>query len=758
MPRGAWSVGGSVSFNGVWESEETAREGGEAVFRVVARDHGSFTNSVARSAPIYFGTTSHAGSAAQRRRFEEQAFAGLQRIIELQERNIGQTAAQRAAPARTTAAQWDETAERQREIRRLAKELLDNPVRPLGGLTAAVKRLYGGEMLHAVLTLSEISAVPPAERDRPAAAAQRLEERILRQLRHTESAAVAAKVDRRVSGLSAMLLALVRGQAGVLKQPQTYAETGAEVGEALVETQDVLAEDLTAFATACERESEAVRANDEEFAGTLRGIAERCEAGKIRDDMIMAAERLEQDQPAGAVPFEQSALVNLRELQSHFDGVRLGREDAERTAMREALAQAKEKLARIQALHERMLESMDAVRGQQDKSDGDGQAERVLEAYRELVKNTRESLLEVPTDLHVFTDLNVANELVEDVYSVFEEVEQVPGSEEGTAADAIHLDYAKEDANLALMDEAMDRIDEMETWLQDRPDDHRVTTEAFDREEMPESGIALGPLADEVQDLISDLLDEPEDLDRATDDSASTHAVSDFPTGWGVEEGDTVTFSAKGKSGNQTPDHKEQDGRSNIGRQGMSVGETAAASGTISEGDEEIEERRTEDPTQSGRIELAGEADTRATGGGKQGSGKADDFGMSGGAKRMDSMEEGSWEGMAALLAKQADAVYAKASLKKIRVGSLREAAHHLRQSGDAVARGDIGQMREFRELAVSSLRRARAELSAGSSGGLEVEGTADILGDVVEGGPDLAPAAYRDRVAEYYRALNEAL
>ena len=225
-----------------------------------------------------------------------------------------------------------------------------------------------------------------------------------------------------------------------------------------------------------------------------------------------------------------------------------------------------------------------------------------------------------------------------------------------------------------------------------------------------------------------------------------------------MEEGDTVTFSAKGKSGNEAPDHKEQDGRSNVGRQGMSVGETAAASGTISEGDEEIEERRTEDPTQSGRIELAGEADTRATGGGKQGSGKADDFGMSGGAKRMDSMEEGSWEGMAALLAKQADAVYAKASLKKIRVGSLREAAHHLRQSGDAVARGDIGQMREFRELAVSSLRRARAELSAGSSGGLEVEGTADILGDVVEGGPDLAPAAYRDRVAEYYRALNEAL
>ena len=93
---------------------------------------------------------------------------------------------------------------------------------------------------------------------------------------------------------------------------------------------------------------------------------------------------------------------------------------------------------------------------------------------------------------------------------------------------------------------------------------------------------------------------------------------------------------SQGKSGNQTPDHKEQDGRSNVGRQGMSTGETAAGSGTIGKGDENIEARRTEDPTQSGKVDLAGEADTKATGGGKLGSGKADAMGMGGGASRMD--------------------------------------------------------------------------------------------------------------------------
>jgi hypothetical protein len=219
-----------------------------------------------------------------------------------------------------------------------------------------------------------------------------------------------------------------------------------------------------------------------------------------------------------------------------------------------------------------------------------------------------------------------------------------------------------------------------------------------------------------------------------------------------------VTFSAKGKSGNRTPDHKEQDGRSNVGRQGMAVGETAAASGTINEGDHDIEARRTEDPTQAGQIELAGEADTRATGGGKKGTGKADAFGMNGGVKRIDSFEQGSWEGMAALMAKQADALYAKASLKNVRVGALREAAHHLRQAEDALARGNIEQMKEFRRLAAVQLQRAEAELEAGPSNSIDTGGAASFLDDVVEGGSDLAPPAYRDQVADYYRALNEVL
>jgi hypothetical protein len=271
--------------------------------------------------------------------------------------------------------------------------------------------------------------------------------------------------------------------------------------------------------------------------------------------------------------------------------------------------------------------------------------------------------------------------------------------------------------------------------------------------------MALGALAAEAEDLIGDLLKESEEAAREADDGAINHAMSDDLMGWEVMEGDMASFAAKGKSGNQAPDHKEQDGRSNVGRQGMAVGETAAGSGTIHEGDKNIEERRTQDPTQGGQVDLDGEADTKATGGGKQASGKADDFGMDGGARRMDSTEAGSFEGLEALMAKRAETIYAKASLKNVRADSLKDAAHHLRQAADAIAEGrPIDQVKEFKRQAVAALRRATTQLEAGTSGALADGRSSALLDGVVQGGPDEAPPKYRDLVADYYRRLNETL
>ena len=551
-----------------------------------------------------------------------------------------------------------------------------------------------------------------------------------------------------------MIRALIKGETAVIKTTTDYADKSVAVGAALVDQQDGLASDVTAFRKACAREAESVRGSDDALATHLVAIGASCDDQKIKNDMLKASDKLDGNKPLEALPEEKTALQKLVALEKRLSEIKAADEEDRLEEMLDILEHAKRKLKKIKDLHERALESMDMVKDQLDKGE---EFDVMEEEYSELLKNTEEALLEVPTDLHIFMELNVANDLVEDVFSVFEEVERAELGD-GAQGDVRELAVAKREAMLEAMEEAQDRMDDLESWLGTKPDDLKVTTEAFDQEEMPEAGIALGALSTEAEDLIGDLMKQSDSEQSDSDDGAINTAVPDMAADGEVTEGDVTSFAAKGKSGNEAPDHKEQDGRSNVGRQGMSVGETAAGSGTINEGDENIEERRTQDPTQSGQVDLAGEADTKATGGGKQGTGKADDYGMTGGVERMDSTESGSMEAMQALMANRADALYVKASMQNVRADALKDAAHHIRQSADAIANGRIEQVEEFRKRALADLRRARTELEAGASNIIDGERPFSILQDTVESGPDDAPAQYRDAVSEYYKALSREI
>jgi len=745
-----WETGGTALLQQTWRGTAAPRQTATA-YRIVAVDNAGDSPQMTRSSAILFNVPPSGRRSETRDRLESDGLAGLQQVIDLQKQNIEHCRLLQQPQEGADANLWREPEERQREIRTRTRSLLANPVRPLGGRTEAVSRLYANEMLLAIDTIGRAGAALADRREQAVGEAIAIQTSILRQLQAAENAANKAQVDRRQTGVSAMLTALIEEQSGILEQVKS---AGFALFASLSARQDTLSEDLVAFEAACEKDAAAVRGNDAPFADLLVSLVRESRERRIREDMLVTAERLEQKALEQAVPPGNRALENLKHLQGLLDRVGLQRQQGEREVMMEALGQAQEKLARLQDMHSVILQSMDTIRGSVDK---DTEMFDVLaEEFMEILKKNKQTLLAIPVDLHIFTDLNVGNELVEDVFAVFEEIEQKKGSEKQTAEDLQVFAYAKNLEALEMMREMKDRMDDMEMWLMDKPEMAKVLTEALDREEMPEEGVALGALAAQMEDLIGDLVEENEEMDDLSQDSAVNHAAPDLPMGWDVMEGDISTFSAKGKSGNQTPDHKEQDGRSNVGRQGMAVGETAAGSGTIGEGDKNIEERRTEEATQSGKVELDGEADTKATGGGKLGSGKADDVGMEGGVKRMDSTEEGSAEGMAGLMARQADAVFAQASLKNVRVDSLKTAAHHLRQADDAIAKGDIARVSEHRKLAVAALRRAQAELAAPPSGAIQVGAAPSIVQDAVQSGPDFAPPKYQAQVADYYKLLNE--
>jgi hypothetical protein len=231
-----------------------------------------------------------------------------------------------------------------------------------------------------------------------------------------------------------------------------------------------------------------------------------------------------------------------------------------------------------------------------------------------------------------------------------------------------------------------------------------------------------------------------------------------MPAGWDTMEGEYANFSGKGKSANTEPNHKDQDGRSLVGRQGMSDGETVAGSGKINKGDDNLDKRITRDKSQSGQVQEDGHSKAKATGGGKS-SGYGDEKGMAGQGPRRDStVNKPSELGQQVLLRRNAEAVFAQANLQHLRTGQLNKAIKHMRQAEDALVKGlPIQEVSEFQRRAVAALKATQVELSSGfTKQSVQNAAATARLDDQFASTADEAPTQYRDLVAEYFKTLGQ--
>jgi len=182
-----------------------------------------------------------------------------------------------------------------------------------------------------------------------------------------------------------------------------------------------------------------------------------------------------------------------------------------------------------------------------------------------------------------------------------------------------------------------------------------------------------------------------------------------------------------------------------------------AGSGKLNEGDSEIEKRRTQDSAQSGQVQEDGHAKALATGGGKL-AGYGEERGMPGvGPRRDANITQGSMLGLQAMLRRNAEAIYGKASLMHIRTGSLNEAIENMRRAEDAMARGfPIRQVAEFQQRAMAALKRAQTGIEGVSYEEVsETGGRGAVPDEQVATAADEAPAQYRELVSEYFKSLS---
>jgi hypothetical protein len=742
-----WTGSGDAAIERSWDGPALPRNRTSAGFRVVGLDNADPPQE-GISTPILFLSES-ASAAAEGGRSAAKAAETLEQVIRLQRENLDRTQKLQAAP-QAAAGPWGEAASAQREIREISGRLLADSTRPLGALTQSLRELHQGAMIEAADLLGRMPSAPQEQRPGWTARAVSLEEKILRVLTRVGQGVEASEKQRQVADLLAMLEALIGGQEGVLEGTQLAVKNGAKIGATLVGRQDRLAGDATEFGRVCRREAEAIVHTDADFAALVVKVADGIGQKKVPESMLLAAESLDGGKPAEAVPHEQTALAALQELRALLDQWRVADAAERGMEMRQAVGKAKEKMQKLAKLQKKLVDELRETQKQKDQS-GKEYKEK-MEELAELKETIEEAALQVARDLHIFPELPVGNELVEDISQIFEETKQVEGSEEEPAQE---IGLQKEDFILDLLEAQTGRLDDMEMWLPSKPDNIKRLTENFDQAEMPK--IPVIPLGEELQDIIGDLLEEQEDVAKKSDDSATNQGSSDLAMGWAIEEGEFANFSAKGKSGSRRPDHNEQTGRSLVGRQGQANGETTAGSGKIAAGDENIEARRTQDSAQSGQVDIKGFNDAKATGGGKL-AGFDNEYGMSGAGPRRDAATAGSPLGMQALLRRNAEQVYARATLLHVRTGSMDEAILYMRRAEEAMAEGrPIQQVREFQNLAAAALKRARAELGGGfvDQGETAERGLVD---DPLASSPDEAPSNYRDLVSEYFKSLSKEL
>lgn len=744
-----WKDGGKV-VKGTWKGTLAGIQPGR-VLRVVAEDNcasGTAQRTVSR--PIVFSPASARQLLDQERRDLAALRDSLEQLIERQKANLARSVRQLGEVPRDPLKEWGGIRDEQQELRDGVGRLLALSTPILDAVQPILETAWKGPMLDVVGSLEKLPNGDVPARRQTGQLVLDQQRRILDMLLRAEAALAEAARHQQAVSLLALLDGLAKEQQAILDGTKAIPAKG-KVPEALPGRQDKLAGDLASFVEACRQTARDAQGAERDFAPVVLSVADRADALRIKPAMLAAAEALEQQAAAEALRSEGQALDGLKELQALMGRWQAANAAKSAAQMVAALRDAKEKMEQMVSTQDKLVKELRATSSQADKSRGEF---KEFDAdYREAKRELADQALKVANDLQALPELPVGNKLVEDLYQTYEEMKQAAGSE---SAPVSELGLQKEDWILDELKKEQARLDDMEMWMVSKPDNVKRNIENFDLQEMPK--IAMTDMPDSLQDIIGDLMEQEEELSKQADDSTGNQGTADLPAGWGIAEGEFTSYGAKGMSGNERPEHKDQDGRSGIGREGMSDGEAVEAAGSIKEGDKQIDKRMTRDSSQGGQIKEESDAKAVATGGGKLG-GTAEERGMSGPGPRRDApTDQPSLLGAQDQLRRQAEAIYARASLGHLRTGQLGKAISHMRQAEDALNGGlPIRQVRELQRRAVGSLQATQADLDAGlSSVSLGRAARPDSPGTGVSAGAEETPAGYQDMVSEYFKALGD--
>ena len=633
----------------------------------------------------------------------------------------------------------------QRRIFDTADTLL-NESRVLGHLRTVVMGLLNSEMPAAVRALENLLRAPRLEQRLPLDRTIKFEEKILAALKGLRDGLEVEYQYQDKADFLAQLENLIKRQRRIYKETTGAAESSgaaAAIIELAVHEDDLAAATTDFIDSAAEFKGEG---EGDDFAQQLSEVVKLMRGEKLYERMLTVAEALENADLPAAVHGEKECLRVLMQALDIMNQWRVRKARAAITVAMETLKDMSDKLGRME---ERQQQITEVTR---DLTNREALAEEVRD---ELAKMDREQkawgelVEEMAQDLYQFPELPVSNELTSRMRQVYEDVEQAADS---AHAESVELAVQKEDSLLESIKNTRERVEDVEMWLPDVPDNIKWDLESFDETEFPD--MPLVPLPDELEDIVGDLLEQEESIDEQSRDSTGNQMMADAEMGWDVKDGPMPSFSAKGKSGNTRPNDNEMTGRSGSGREGQANGELVEGKVQGLEG-RETHARRTRDPLQKGQVEETEDStlDAKATGGGKLGD-ESDKQGMFGKAPRRDLHMQ---RGRSHNLRQDTEALYATARLLYLDdTEALGAAAYEMRNV--EMNNREIENIQSMHQRVVQQLRESRAVFD-GPAMSMPVRSADDSAG--ASAGPadvDLNQInpRYRSVVSDYYKILGE--
>lgn len=519
-------------------------------------------------------------------------------------------------------------------------------------------------------------------------------------------------------------------------------EANAQITAALAEVEDILANDLVAFCDKCLVLIE--ERADDDFARQIRKVHDLLDTHNCYEKMITAAEALDGGNLATGIQGEEEV---MRTLMEGLNILNLWRMKNAQKIVKEATEMLKKTSEALSDMENKQAQIAEVTRDLAKRGPLDDEAREKMREMDKAQEPMAAMLEQLANDLYQFPELPVCNELNAKMREIFEDVEQAMGSEN---APAMEIAVQKEDSLLDAIRKTKERVEDVEMWLPDVPDNIVWNMESFDTDEFPE--IPLVPLPDELEDIVGDLLDQASDVDAQSQDTTGNNIIADIEMGWAVMDGPMPSFAAKGKSGNTRPNDNEMTGRSGAGREGQSNGELVENHVKGLEG-RETNARRTQDPFQKGNVTEDEDSTmkARATGGGKLG-GESESIGMFGNAPRRD-LQNKDHGNSPMQLRQETEALYAKARLLYLGTGQLGNVSRELRGIEEA---GDkIRSMGSLHQRVLRRLEDTQVELNSGVVLPMPVA-TVSKTGGAVTDDVDMSKISeeYRDIVSDYYRSL----